>query len=233
MRGKEEKNMLSKSDNEKEKIRILEIQEKERQRIAAELHDSSLQNLTHLIHKLELCSLYMDKDIIEAKLELADISKELKKTINDIRETIFNLRPMTFDDIGVKEVFCRLKMKLEEMSDMKIHFLIDDFETSDQLILMMIFRLVNECAINAIKHSEGKTLNVVIKENNDFINIVVEDDGKGFDYEKVKNGINGHFGMLLLKERVLFLSGDMQVDTGEKGTKVLIKIPINDKKQEE
>lgn len=214
---------------EKEKIRILNIQEKERQRIAAELHDYSLQNLTHLIHKLELCSLYMDKDMIAAKLELAEVSKELKETINDIRNTIFNLRPMSFDDLGVKEAFQRLEKKLKDISDMKISFCIGDLQTEDKLVQMMAFRLVNECATNAVKHSQGKTLKIDVREREKKIYITVEDDGKGFNYEEVKKGINGHFGLLLMKERVMALSGNMQIDSGHNGTKVSINLPLRDR----
>ena len=63
----------------------LEIREKERQRIARDLHDITLQNLSHLIHKVELSSLYMDKDIVKAKLELATIEKELRQVIDDMK----------------------------------------------------------------------------------------------------------------------------------------------------
>ena len=56
---------------ENNNLTIFKVQEEERQRIARDLHDTSLQNLTHLIHKIELSSLYIDKDPIQAKLELS------------------------------------------------------------------------------------------------------------------------------------------------------------------
>ena len=72
-----------------ERLNILSIQEEERQRIARDLHDSSVQNLTHLVHKIELSGLYMDTDPVRAKLELTNISKSLKSILEDIRNTIF------------------------------------------------------------------------------------------------------------------------------------------------
>lgn len=85
-----------------ERLNIISIQEEERQRIARDLHDASLQNLAHLVHKIELGSLYIDKDPIQAKLELAAVSKNLKEIIEDIRNTIYDLRPMTFDVLVLK-----------------------------------------------------------------------------------------------------------------------------------
>lgn len=206
-----------------DKVRILDIQEKERQRIARDLHDYSLQSLTHLIHKLELCSMVMDDDIVQAKLEIASIRLSLKQIIEDIRITIFNLRPMPFDDLGVKEVFFRLEENLKILSDMKINFEIGEISSDNSVLLMTIFRIIHECSTNSVKHSGGKNLFVSLTENVDMISIVVEDDGKGFDVEEKKEG---HFGLRILKERVALLSGSLEIVSNDKGTKVKVFIPL-------
>ena len=77
--------------------KIVEMLETERKRIVSELHDTSLQNITHFVHMIELASLYIDKDPVRAKMELNSVSKGLHNVIEDIRSTIFNLRPMTLD----------------------------------------------------------------------------------------------------------------------------------------
>ena len=69
-------------------LMALSIQEEDRQRIARELHDTSLQNLAHLIHKIELSSLYIDQDPVRAKLELSAVNKNLREIIEEIRCTI-------------------------------------------------------------------------------------------------------------------------------------------------
>lgn len=90
--------------------KIVEMLETERKRIVSELHDTSLQNIAHFVHMIELASLYIDKDPSKAKMELNSVSKGLHNVIEDIRSTIFNpkLRPMTFDDLGLKASFERL-----------------------------------------------------------------------------------------------------------------------------
>ena len=92
----------------KKKELVFEIQELDRRRIARDLHDTSLQNLSHLIHKLELVSMYMDKDMIRAKLELASVSKNINHIIDEIRMVIYDLRPMVFDDLGLKNAIIGL-----------------------------------------------------------------------------------------------------------------------------
>ena len=77
----------------------MEMLETERKRIVSELHDTSLQDIAHFVHMIELASLYIDKDPARAKMELNSVSKGLHNVIEDIRSTIFNLRPMTFDDL--------------------------------------------------------------------------------------------------------------------------------------
>lgn len=207
------------------KIQILDVQEKERQRIARDLHDCSLQNLTHLIHKLELCSMEMDDDVIQAKLEIASIRKDLKHIIEDIRNTIFDLRPMPFDDLGVQEVFSGLKEKLQSISDMKINFEIGNISSNNSVVLMTIFRIVRECSINAVKHSHGKNLFVSMKEDENSIDLVIQDDGLGFQFDIAESKEN-HFGLSILKERVSLLSGRMDIISNSNGTKVEVIIPL-------
>lgn len=109
---------------------VLDVQEKERQRIARDLHDSSLQNLTHLVHKVELSSLYIDRDPVKAKLELATIEVGLRKVIDDIRNRIYDLRPMTFDDLGLRETLLNLFSLINQDGHFEMIADIDDIDDS-------------------------------------------------------------------------------------------------------
>lgn len=217
--------------NVDENKRILDAQEKERQRISRELHDYSLQKLTHLIHKVELSSMYIDKDTIQAKLELETVNNSLRGIIQEMRNIIFDLRPMSFDDLGFAEAMERLRINLERESKLKIIFSIDKLPIEDTLILISIFRIVRECSFNAMKHSQGESLKVVIKSMDDKIYICIEDDGKGYDMESVNNE-NTHFGLSIVKERVSLLCGSIKVDSGSKGTRIIIEIPTITEKNE-
>lgn len=209
-------------------LSVLDVQEKERQRIARDLHDSSLQNLTHLVHKVELSSLYIDQDPIKAKLELATVEQGLRKVIDDIRNRIYDLRPMSFDDLGLKETLLKLFSSLNQDGKFNIDTDIDeiDINVSDsitELALINIYRIIQECVQNSINHSNGDKIRVTLKNEDNVYSIIIQDNGIGFDLkEAVKK--NRHFGLSVVEERVFLLNGKMQIDT-ENGTSILIKIP--------
>ena len=209
-------------------LSVLEIQEKERQRIARDLHDSSLQNLTHLVHKIELSSLYIDQDPIKAKLELATVEKNLRKVIEDIRNSIFDLRPMSFDDLGIKETIEKMLLMINQDKKFQIETNIEDIrpnisDSKRMIILLSIYRIIQECVQNSIKHSEGNRIKVCLKDKKDSYEIIIQDNGIGFDMnEAVKK--DNHFGLSVIKERVLLLNGQIEMNT-QNGTFIKIDIP--------
>ncbi|MBO5472809.1 MAG: sensor histidine kinase [Lachnospiraceae bacterium] len=209
-------------------LSVLEIQEKERQRIARDLHDSSLQNLTHLVHKAELCSLYIDQDPIKAKLELATIEKNLRNVIDDIRNCIFNLRPMPFDDLGLKETIENMIVLMNQDKQFNVVTDIDDIEISisdyeKNLLLISIYRIIQECVQNSIKHSKGNEIRVKIKDSENDYKILFQDNGIGFDEQEALKK-DKHFGLSVIKERVSLLGGSIDMDTHH-GTIIKIEIP--------
>lgn len=213
---------------------VLDVQEKERQRIARDLHDSSLQNLTHLVHKVELSSLYIDQDPVKAKLELATIESGLRKVIDDIRNRIYDLRPMTFDDLGLRDTLLDLFTLLNHDGNFEILSDIDDIDTDDsteknEVLLIMLYRIIQECVQNSIKHSKGNRIVVSLKTGDSSYLIKVEDNGTGFDLVEAAKK-DRHFGLQVVGERVFLLNGKMEIET-KNGTTILIEIPKETKKK--
>lgn len=216
------------ADTSSNKLEILDVQEKERQRIARDLHDTSLQNLTHLVHKVELASIYIDRDPVQAKLELATINKGLKDVIEDIRNTIFDLRPMSFDDLGLKESFERMFTILKE-NHKAIDFDIDigALTCENELMRIAIFRIVQEACANAVEHSGGNKIKIWIAEEEKCCKIVIKDNGKGFTAEDLSDKDNRNFGVGIMKERVNLLDGKINFySVLGGGTEIRIEIPL-------
>lgn len=208
---------------EKEDL-VFKIQELDRRRIARDLHDTSLQNLAHIVHKLELASMYIDKDIIQAKLEIASISQNINSIIDEIRNIIFDLRPMSFDDLGLKETIEDMLEKLKKHFDIIVTSDIDPICLEEEYMLG-IFRIIQEALMNACKHSKAKHLWVKLKENENEIDLEVKDDGIGFEVDAACNK-EKHFGIYIMKERIEILSGKLKIISEQKkGTKIVVKIP--------
>lgn len=204
---------------------VLNIQEEDRQRIVRDLHDTSLQNLAHLIHKIELSSLYIDEDPIKAKLELSVVNQILKKTIDEIRNIIFDLRPMTFDDLGFKAALERLLLNINENQKYFMETDIDDVSCENNLVLVTIYRVTQECLNNIDKHAGAEKIYFSCKSNDEKCKIIIKDDGKGFDVEKPSG--KKHFGLSMMQERIRLINGTIKISsTKEKGTCIQIEVPL-------
>lgn len=205
----------------------LTILENERSRITRELHDTTIQNLVHTVHQTELISRYMDDDPVRAKLELSLLSKNLKETIGDIRNIIYDLKPMSISDLGFTDALDEYLLNLKMVS--KIHF---DYNMNDDLghltenEQLILFRILQEACNNAVRHSEAQNVEINICEDREgYYKITVDDDGKGCKKENIRK-IN-HYGLEILKERVEMLSGTYRIETDtDKGFHITIIIPM-------
>lgn len=209
-------------------LSVLNIQEEDRQRIARDLHDVSLQNLAHLVHKIELCGMYIDADPIKVKLELALVGKNLREVIDEIRNIIFDLRPMSFDDLGLKFAFEQMLEKFNDNRVYEIKHDIDDVSCDNEIILVGIYRVVQECFNNIKKHSGADKIFFSCKSHDDLCIIDIEDNGEGFTKEEVEyKQDNKHFGISVMEERICLLGGTIGIDSiKEKGTHIHIEVPL-------
>ncbi|WMJ85408.1 sensor histidine kinase [Anaerocolumna sp. MB42-C2] len=213
-------------------INVLETQENERKRIARDLHDSTVQNLTNMMHKTELCTRLIDVDPIRAKLELQTMINTIKSTINDMRNIIFGLRPMSLDDLGLIATIDRYIRDFKKNHEIDISLKVLNEEKSIlPVINLTLFRIVQEASNNAIKHGKANKILIELSYEKDFILLSISDNGKGFKkdscIESKTNMVSG-YGLSMMKERVLLLSGDFNIESKENnGTKILVKVPLN------
>lgn len=214
------------SDIDLENMSSIEYQELDRKRIADELHDTSLQDLTHLIHQIELSSLYIDVDPIKAKLELEDVNNQLRKVIKEIRNTIFHLRPMLFDDLGLHEAILQYIDNLQKKYSILVETDLDNIDYLNENVKLTIYRVIQECLVNAAKHADAQKINLKISNTETDILIMIEDDGIGIDNKINKCDGNNHYGLLIVKERISNLQGVFSISSGKgKGTIINISIP--------
>ncbi len=226
---KEEKS--KKEDGSFEKIRILEIQEMERKRISMDLHDTTVQNLTMLVHKTELCQKFLDMDIIRAKLELNTIASTLRESINELREMIYQLRPMSIDDIGLVATLERM-VKQNELEGSSVAIKLNVVNQEKQVLPVInisLFRVIQEAYLNTKKYAKAEEFYIIIIYEEDKIRLSLMDDGIGFDSDEIasRKEQDKHFGFCIMKERIELLSGTIKIDSGkDKGTRIEIEVPL-------
>lgn len=202
------------------------ILEEERKRIAGDLHDTTVQELVHLLQQIDLAGMYLDTDINQSRLELFVAKKNIRNIIEGIRDTIYDLRPMTFDDIGWNATFERMRIELEKY-DISVIFNIEKPDNIDETYAITLYRIIRESCINAVKYSECTKLVVTMYTHNQNIHITIRDNGKGFDVNSIDDNIdNGnHFGLKLMIERIKQLFGVVDFESNSSGTSINIVIP--------
>ncbi len=205
---------------------IIDVQVKERKRIAQDLHDTTLQNLTYLIYKVELIKRYMEMDVSRAKVELISMDENLRNMLGELRDTIYSIHPIHFYDVGfqksVEEFFDKLK---ERYPDYTYNIEIYSDEIENAILQLSIFRIMQEACNNAVVHSKGNVLQVKFKkEVNDYY-LFIKDNGVGFQGESEHK--SNHYGLSIMKERTQLLGGKLDIQSDDRGTEITVRIPIS------
>lgn len=211
-------------------VLILEGQEEERQRLGREIHDGLGQMLTALKLSLESITPSSSK---HTKKRLEDTRDLMKSILQEVRRISFNLTPSSLSDFGIVPAVKKFCQEVDRLSAPEVTF---ENKTSfvnrlDQHIENNLYRIIQEAVNNAIKYASAKSIRVSFEHDTKSLKIVIEDDGKGFDYEKLKN--SGHFkksghGIFNMKERTAFINGNFELFSKHgNGTRIVIKLPLD------
>lgn len=213
-------------------IRIIKAQEEERQKVGREIHDGPAQSMSNIVLKAEICERLMAVDQELAKGEIKILKQLTRNTLQEVRRIIYDLRPMSLDDLGLIPTVTRYISTFLQDTDIEIAFKENgDFSQLQPMVSVTIFRIVQEALSNIKKYSNARNVNIVLRESDQSIKIFIYDNGEGFDMkilEDKKAKIEGGFGIIGMKERVGLLRGNISIksDIG-KGTEISIEIPLN------
>ncbi|HLR72893.1 MAG TPA: sensor histidine kinase [Pseudogracilibacillus sp.] len=218
LQNAEEKHHLS--------IKIIEAQEMERKRLSREIHDGPAQMLANILIRSEIADLSLKKGEIEKTFEdIKSIRSNIQDSLEEVRRIIYNLRPMSLDDLGLFPVLEKHVNTMADYYDIDIDLkILGNKRRLNANYEVAIFRLVQEALQNAISHSMSKKIYVILEMTSEQINIIIRDEGIGFDM-KEKSGDNS-FGIIGMKERIELLEGKLMIDSKEgKGTTIRMNIP--------
>ena len=200
---------------------MIEGQEAERLRIAKDLHDS----LGGLLSTVKAHFTTIQKEIEE--LEKLNITEKTNSLIDEacfeVRRISHNMMPHALSLSGLKGAVQDIASNLQE-EGFKVTLEIADLPTIEKTREVMVYRLIQEIVANIRKHAEAKSVLIQLLALKKDLNLLIEDDGKGFNFEQALN--KGGLGLKSINSRVQFLDGHIDWDTQEgEGTSVSIKIP--------
>jgi signal transduction histidine kinase len=209
---------------------LIRAQERERQMISRELHDTVAQDLCSLKVACETLFDHHTHVSEELKRRVLGIANNLQRTIQSVRDLSYDLRPSGLDELGLMEVISRYCEEFGEKSKISVDFHslgVDsakwDFDTEINL-----YRIVQEGLNNILKHSQATKAKINFVGAFPYFLLRIEDNGKGFEMLAKQPAPDNpkHMGLQSMRERVSLLKGEMNIHTGPKqGTKIIIKIP--------
>lgn len=210
--------------------RLFASQEQERQRIAAELHDSIGQSLLIIKNRAFLALSELEEpEVVREQLE--ELSESATGAIEECREISYNLRPYQINRFGLTKTLKAIFRRISEVSKTETTINVDSIDdVFSGEAETNIYRVVQENVNNIIKHSHATEALFVIKRQGSSVEILIQDNGRGFDKNSVNANGSGRsgFGLIGITERVRMLGGDYHVESQpEQGTSIKIKLTIS------
>jgi len=208
---------------------VTRAQEKERERIARELHDETAQQLIALSHHLEDFA-RNNKRLAQNDIDLLiGWRDQLKDTIQGVRRFTRDLRPPVLDDLGLVPAVEWLTGELKQGSSMKVDLKVVGQERRlDSEVELTLFRIVQEALTNVRRHAEASSVEVVLEFTKDKIRAIVIDNGKGFELPKILKRISrdGKLGLIGMEERARLLGATITINSElGQGSSITVELP--------
>jgi signal transduction histidine kinase len=232
-RVKERTRQINESQRRAENLlkKLISSQEEERKRIARELHDGTLQELSAALMRVDICRLRPEQVTVE---KIDTIRGIIVNAHDGLLETMQNLRPSLLDDLGL---IAAVQSLLDiHLGDKGIHYFFNTVGVKDirfrPEVEIILFRIMQEAVVNIARHSHAENVFILFRCDKNTVYAEIEDDGIGFDLSSVF----GHapeardrrgLGILGMKERALLIGGEMEICSQPNlGTKIGIRIPL-------
>lgn len=204
---------------------MLSLQESQQRDLARELHDELAPCLFGIRVDLgEIERIAGENHLIEIEEKVGSVKTITNHIQSLVRKMLSRLRPMTLDDLGLTEALRDMLHNWRERQpeiDWEWDF-VGEFESLPDTLQVTIYRLVQECTTNCVRHAHASHVKVEVRREAETIKVTVTDDGKGLDANLVKG-----FGLIGMRERVSALGGRIAFDTEEgRGLQVRVLIPL-------
>ncbi len=207
---------------------IVETEEKERKRIAADLHDGVGQLLSRVKINLGLAEDEFDESEGSKSMELVVQSKQaVEEIMTELRNISYNLLPPSLDQFGLAVAIAEEVSKLKDNPNLHVHFDNATVDSKfDPKIEIVLFRVFQEILQNALKHADASDITIQLIQHETSLLLMIEDNGNGFEVQKAIRKIDSS-GLKNIYSRVQFINGKMHIDSRPgNGANTTIEIPL-------
>ncbi|MGD8488755.1 MAG: GAF domain-containing sensor histidine kinase, partial [Anaerolineae bacterium] len=215
-----------------ERDRILQAQEDVRRQVARNLHDGTVQFLSAISMGIDHLERLLDLKPEAARSELDALRDLTRQATQQARLALFELRPLILETQGLVPALEAYVQQLQGSEPFGIHLeATDNFPGMEDSIAATIFAIVQEAVNNSKKHASARDVWLRLSTENGWIQIVIEDNGKGFDAEAVDRDYDrrGSIGLLSMRERAELIEGHLSIESRHKppntGTRVILRVP--------
>jgi len=199
----------------------------ERDRIAREMHDGVVQSLFAVSLGLELCKKQVLRDPVAVSVRLEELQERLNMSMTELRRFIYDLRPMKLTELGLVGAVEMWVTEVTQGRPVRGHVVLEGsmplLTPSEEACL---YRVIKEAVSNVIRHSSATSFEVRMAFSSSSASVTIEDDGFGFDTDRVILGETQGLGLKSIRDRMIAESGTFSISSGETGTAISIEMPI-------
>ena len=194
-------------------------EDRERKRIAREIHDTLGHALTGISAGIDAVKVLVDIDTNRAKEQLNNVSVVVRDGIRDVRGSLNKMRPGALENNTLKEALIKIIREYEAISNLEIHLLYKwdniDLDIAKEDI---VFRVIQESITNSVRHGHAKTIWIELLEEEEAYVMTIQDDGVGFDE------LHYGYGLKQMQERLMIIGGSVRFENRD-GFYTHIEIP--------
>ena len=212
-----------------ERDRIIQAQEDERKRLGRDLHDGPAQRLAQIVMSLEYAEKLIDSNPAELHSELASIREFANATTREIRNLLFDLRPLVLDaeNGGLVVALRHFLERFKNNASPQMHLVANYTERLPHNVELTVFAIMQEAVNNAMKHANASNCWIEVHESPEKLATAVRDDGDGFDMQRLQEEYEslGSWGLLNMAERASLIEAKLTIASQPgKGTVVSLEV---------
>jgi two-component system sensor histidine kinase DegS len=201
-------------------------QEQERRRVAEDLHDGPVQELTGLGLMLDALARELGDEAPAAAVDVSRAGASARDAVRALRRAIFDLHPMALEELGFSAAIRALVQRLE-WRGVEVSLDLAAADVLSETHRTVAFRIVQEAIANVVRHADPTSVAITARLEPEHLVLEVRDDGRGFDPERdIPRIDDGHLGLAAVQERAALAGGQVSIDSAVgRGTTLRLVLP--------